>query len=408
MATDFIVTVKSSGGDYSNLGGASGACAKLSCDLTVSTTKVFSHGGIVGSLADGASLTGASSGATGVLVHATATQILIKTISGTFQNGEQIYSTININYVIASNAGDSAQIVVNPYAFADTAAAVAITGTYGTNNRFKIITPLTERFSKCQWEAGKYRLEYAPGFSVALLDIQTNYVTIEGLQIKNTSNGGSGSNCIHTNSNVIGVLIDKCIIWKSGTGDATIEVNGSTTIRNCFLIQTASNPYCLWDHYTSGYVATYENITIILTSGTTGFASFFTVTARNILIKGASTRDFELGGGGYTCNLYNCASHDGTADDYSGSNNRVNQTFTFVNEAGSEYTLSESDNGAREFGSNLIATFQDDIVGRVRPGLGPWDIGASEAEGQPVRKHGKFIPFKNKHNAQKSASIFNK
>ncbi|MCK4944876.1 MAG: hypothetical protein KAS59_01270, partial [Alphaproteobacteria bacterium] len=78
-------------------------------DLTVATTLVFSHAGIMGIIADTDSVTGAVSGATADVVHATSTQILLENVSGVFEeSGEQVYQTLNTNYVIISNTGDLA------------------------------------------------------------------------------------------------------------------------------------------------------------------------------------------------------------------------------------------------------------------------------------------------------------
>ena len=75
-ATEFVCTVMESGGDYPGLSAWNSAIA---CDLAHSTaTRVFAHGGITGTVSDGAIVTGATSGATGVACHVTATQVLIK------------------------------------------------------------------------------------------------------------------------------------------------------------------------------------------------------------------------------------------------------------------------------------------------------------------------------------------
>src|SRR4030042_1033944 len=109
MATEFINKLRASGDDYSLI---QTWCDAVKADLTSAATKVFSHGGIVGSMPDGAAVTGANSGATGTLCHATSGQVLIKTISGTFQSGEQVYKDAGTNYVTISSAGDSAICVL--------------------------------------------------------------------------------------------------------------------------------------------------------------------------------------------------------------------------------------------------------------------------------------------------------
>ena len=86
--------------------------------------------------------------------------------------------------------------------------------------------------------------------------------------------------------------------------------------------------------------------------------------------------------------LYNCASEDGTADDFGGTGNRVNQTFTFVDEANDDFHLASTDLGAKNQGIDLSADadypFSTDIDGDTRPYDGVWDIGADEVSGYAV------------------------
>jgi len=102
---EFDPTVMESGGDYSSLALWEAA---MQTDLTVNTTRVFSHGGITGTIADTDSVTGLTSGATADVVHATSSEILLENISGTFQSGEQIFVAYNYDYVTSSNAGNPA------------------------------------------------------------------------------------------------------------------------------------------------------------------------------------------------------------------------------------------------------------------------------------------------------------
>ncbi|MCD4780282.1 MAG: hypothetical protein K8S27_07025, partial [Candidatus Omnitrophica bacterium] len=109
-ATEFISVINSSGGDFSLLSTWEGVMDNAG-NITASDCKVFSHNGATGSIQDGASVTGQTSGATGTVIHATATQVLIDAISGTFQSGEQVFQTENVNYIVISDAGDSPILV---------------------------------------------------------------------------------------------------------------------------------------------------------------------------------------------------------------------------------------------------------------------------------------------------------
>src|SRR5262245_51231025 len=105
MATSFVVTVKSSGGDATHLNTALSSVGTV--DLGAAATKVFGISSYTGTPTG--TVTGQTSGATAtlVLVNAAQTQALFKSISGTFQNGETVQSSGGNSFAL-TNAGDSA------------------------------------------------------------------------------------------------------------------------------------------------------------------------------------------------------------------------------------------------------------------------------------------------------------
>ena len=100
--------------------------------------------------------------------------------------------------------------------------------------------------------------------------------------------------------------------------------------------------------------------------------------------EGNTTHDFLQSSGTLHCE--NCSSSDNTADDFDADgqsgNNRVSQTFTFINEGGDDFHLHADDAGALDFGQDLSTdpeskiSFSTDIKGETRSGT--WDIGADE------------------------------
>ncbi|MBI2496296.1 MAG: hypothetical protein HYW10_07065, partial [Candidatus Omnitrophica bacterium] len=106
-ATEFVSTIKSSGGDFSSLVAWD---ASVACDLTTASTKVFSYNQSSDTLIDGTPVRGAASLATGTVIHATPTQVLIKNIVGTFQAGEEVddVNNVGIRYVVLSDSGNPA------------------------------------------------------------------------------------------------------------------------------------------------------------------------------------------------------------------------------------------------------------------------------------------------------------
>lgn len=116
--------------------------------------------------------------------------------------------------------------------------------------------------------------------------------------------------------------------------------------------------------------------TVIYSSGSalTGPA----VTCRNVIAKGGSESCFGKLGNGATLALYNCASSDGSADDYTGSANRVNQTFKFFDETNNDYRIHYKDTAVQGRGidlrSNADLPVTHDAAGKIR--MLPFDIGA--------------------------------
>ena len=78
-ATEFVTTIKSSGGDYSSLATWEGAIAS---DLTAATTTVIGGNLTRGSFTDGVAVTQTTSNATGTMLHDTATQMMLVGLNG--------------------------------------------------------------------------------------------------------------------------------------------------------------------------------------------------------------------------------------------------------------------------------------------------------------------------------------
>ena len=98
-----------------------------------------------------------------------------------------------------------------------------------------------------------------------------------------------------------------------------------------------------------------------------------TTVVKNTLAKDNPTADFD---GAVAAASTTNSSSDGTAV---GTSPRVEQTFTFVSEAGDDWHLAGQDAGAMNFGTDLSAdslfAFNDDIDGDL---FDTWDIGADE------------------------------
>jgi hypothetical protein len=106
-----IWTYDSGGGkDYTSLSTWEG---HTDIDITsANDVVVVSHSGLTGSIGNGDDVEGATSGAIGTVVGAvTNSQICIDVTSGSFQSGEQIYETQDVNYVVSSSDEDTLGIM---------------------------------------------------------------------------------------------------------------------------------------------------------------------------------------------------------------------------------------------------------------------------------------------------------
>ena len=186
MATEFTTTVKSSGGDYTSL---SAAESGLQNDLTLSTIKVFSISAYsTPTITAGDTVLGQASSATGVcvLVNATRTQILIKTIAvASFQSGEVVQKTADANVnVTLSSTGDSPIVGIACYSMSDTTAVTIDGSTTNATNYMNIYTPTSERHDG-KWNTGKYNLTVSTARALGLSD---GYIRVDGLQISVSGN----------------------------------------------------------------------------------------------------------------------------------------------------------------------------------------------------------------------------
>lgn len=376
MATAFNVSVAPSGGDYTTLSAAVTACA---CNLTSAATLVFGHGTITGTITDGGSLTGLTSGATGTCVHDTGTQILIKSITGTFQNGEIVYQTLGVNFITISDAGNSPSLSINISGSWSGGADTSIVDTTGytsnTTNSITMFTSGTARPNGVYSTAGPYRLETTPNSSQFwAINIVTSGVTLDGLQIKVTANNAFNDGIVVQTGASSGTLIKNCIIVKNDAsglncGGIVVQNSEPATIENCVVREIGSQDssqngiQCFQSGVVNIYNCTVVGFHVNITQTTSG-----TVNITNNICQGS-------GSGDYT-GTFNTTATNISQDTTSPNTSFRSKTLTFVNKAGGNYNLASTDTAAILQGTNLIGTFTTDIAGATRQATGNWDIGA--------------------------------
>ncbi len=364
MATEFIHSLRAAGGDYT-LG--STWEGNLQSDLTAAASKVFSHGGITGTVSHGATVTGQTSSATGTVTGVvTSTQIYLTSISGTFQSGEEFRVTAG-NSVTSSDAGDSCLPVLECYN--DWAS--------GLDDKIKIDTSWTTsatNYPTIRAAAGHahrgipgtgFHIRKSDNFGI-LIDSDVDHVHLEYLDVDNTS----------TNANSVGVAFSNktghligCLVSAGGT--AVTQIGDESVLRTSI-----------------AYDAT-DGLAMVSNSGS--------ITVDNCIAANNSDEGFRQNGTA-TVNLRNCiAFNNGTnwsllAGSWGGSNNAADDASTttppgtspFLTDIVSGDFAGEPNNDFHlAFESNLIAegvdpgTFTLDFDGDTFPAT--WPIGPDHA-----------------------------
>ena len=222
--TEFVVTLNKTGQDYDTLTEAV-AALKLAGNITASDCKVFAHGGITGTIADSASVSGVSSGATGTVIHCTSTQILIDAISGTFQ-AEQI-QVDGDNYVTSTDTGDGVALRMDIY---DDDGTLTETGSYidtsgfttSATNYVKISAPEGERHSGTIGSGATINFVMSSGSS--FIYIHSENIIIEWLVMTGSMNSSySGAAGMYFYES-FGSVVRNCIMYNFINNNATAKI----------------------------------------------------------------------------------------------------------------------------------------------------------------------------------------
>jgi hypothetical protein len=303
----------------------------------------------------------------------------------------------------------SANTIMNVACYADGAdiSQVSIDGwTTGANNYINIFTPylssevgVTQRHSG-KWDATKYRLVANVTYH-GVIEVQDEYVRIEGLQIENT--GDKALQCmgieVESGSAISEVRISHNILRATGTGTANVATAAIYQFNTSGVVKAWNNIIYDWG---SGYY------TVYMTSGQCTTFPACGVTLYNNTIVGSVVRGISVSGvaqGNYRLanNLVQGASTganywldmDNFIVDYSATNlsqdatkacgscptaELTNKTVSFVGAA--DFHLASSDTNAKNQGTNLSSdpnlAFSDDIDAHSRFYGTAWDIGADE------------------------------
>jgi len=373
MATEFIATVKSSGGDYTSL---SAAEAGLQNDLTLADIKVFSiSAASTPTIAAGDTVLGQTSAATGVcvLVNAARTQALIKTIAiAAFQSGEVVQKTLDaaVN-VTLSNAGDSPIARIDCYAMAD-ATAVTIDGwTTNATNYIKINVPDSDRHNGV-WSTSAYRLSIN---GATALTVNEAYTRCEGLQIEDYGTAGYHN---FVNYNLGNYFRFGYGIIRKTTADLGVHNGfyGATNGNFAYIYNTLMYDMGRFNYDDSG-AGLFQYIYNCTAQNVTAAAGAFHSWGNRGVAKNCIAQDCTDGYSGNWDTTNSKYNNSDIASDAPGANSQTGEV-TFTNEAGDDFSLAAGDAFAKDLGTDLSADavfpFSDDIINVTRSDT--WDIGA--------------------------------
>ncbi|RLC35919.1 hypothetical protein DRH27_06065, partial [Candidatus Falkowbacteria bacterium] len=371
--------------DYTSLSDWENA---IETDLSVGTTKVFSHSTASGTIPDGSTVVGATSGAVATTTHMTASttsaQIMLTNIaSSTFQSGETVYiegqATSSI-YVILSNAGNWVITTAKCRSSSGSADTEALTidGWTTTDTTYiKIYTDSSEGYRHSGvYSASAYRIATA-----SPIIINESNVRIEGLQIyQNSDIAAKNAIEIIAEDADSDIRIYQNIIKGSGSfttnSHVGIKASSSAKIYNNiiygFNLTDSAGLYLSGDNF-DYYI--YNN-TLVNSNTCMAQGDGSTVVAKNNIVQNCTN---------YFAGTYDSASDYNLSLDASapGSNSSTSTSVTFLASTSEDFHLHFDDTGARNNGISLASdsdlAFSDDIDSQTRYYL--WDIGADKYYG---------------------------
>ena len=260
----------------------------------------------------------------------------------------------------------------------------------GPNNFIRIYTPIdpnevgaSQRHNGI-WDLNAYRLEI-PG--ITALEVQDNYVRIDGLQVwMTTDTNGALGITFRSSLRASDYEVSNSIVRGNGSGIEDIRVGLEIFSAGSGVLKANNNLFYDWIGSGLTFVAgispddpdftvyLYNNTVVDCEDGINAIQG--TVVAKNNLVYNNTDNYVGVFDAASTNNL----SGPGPDTEIPLTNAQDGVSVTFVNPGTDDWHLDPSDTGAQDFGTNLAGdpdlAFVDDIDGELRPA--PWDIGADE------------------------------
>ena len=219
------------------------------------------------------------------------------------------------------------------------------------------------------------------------LEVQDNYVRIDGLQVwMTTDTNGALGITFRSSLGASDYEVSNSIVRGNGSGIEDIRVGLEIFSAGSGVLKANNNLFYDWIGSGLTFVAgispddpdftvyLYNNTVVDCEDGINAIQG--TVVAKNNLVYNNTDNYVGVFDAASTNNL----SGPGPDTEIPLTNAQDGVSVTFVNPGTDDWHLDPSDTGARDFGTNLAGdpdlAFVDDIDGELRPA--PWDIGADE------------------------------
>lgn len=344
-------------------------------DITNANCKVFSHSGIFGTMPDNKTVTGETSGATATIIHTTSRQILLDSISGTFQNGERVkYGTSD--FVILTNAGDG--VIIVGEVDGTISGTISISGfTTSATNKIILRSVPYNRHKGTALTGSRLTHTTTSDYQI-LLYIAQSYTYIQWL-ILEPSIGHTFYTCY---GNVNNVFFENLVIHPTSMAAGTVQGHGifgqdagvTIQVSNSIIYEfnNSSNLGYGVRSYANGTINAY-NVTSYDNDTNFDITTTGSILAKNNIAQGGDIADYVGSyASGTTHNLSSDASAPGTV-------NYRSKTVSFISTSTDNYHLSSTDTEAYNKGTDTTTTANVDIDGFDRDTSGvTWDLGADE------------------------------
>ena len=238
MATELLATL-GTGQDFSLPSVAEAAIGTT--NLTLASTLVFSHGGITGSLAAGDDVIQDNTSATGTIQIITATQVLLVSVSGTF-NATDVVREVGQsgNNYTPSDTGDDCRVVFRQSVDELISDSMTMSGVIGNTNADPncVIFDVLASVKSPQNYGTKFRMESSQA-SNPVIDITGSGYVLKGYAVRNTS----ATSPIGIRKSNVFSDIRECIVDMDGTGSsAGVDNDGAGRCVNN-IVMAASDGY---------------------------------------------------------------------------------------------------------------------------------------------------------------------